>query len=432
MSPIETGIIGLISLVMAILIGFPVAFAMLIIGFLGFSALVSMDAGLNIVSQDIFSVFSSYSLTVVPMFVLMGSIAFSAGTSSRLFNVANNFFGHLKGGLAMATIGTCAAFAAMCGSANAATAALGKVAIPEMEKYNYSSILSTGCVASGGTLGVLIPPSTVFIIYGILTGESIGKLFISGIIPGLLLTILFVVTIYILCKANPALGPAGERISWPNKIKSLSGVIEMLMLFILVMGGIFTGVFTPTEAGGVGASGTIVIGLIGRNLSWKMMKIAVTDTVNITCMLFFIIAGATVFGHFIAVTQIPIALVNWLSGLTVSPQIILGLIIAIYFVGGCFIDILPLILLTVPIFAPIIQSLDYSLIWFGVIIVLIAQIGAITPPVGVCVYVLKGVCPSVPLTVIFKGCLPFVITILICVLILLLFPSIVTFLPDLM
>ena len=432
MNQITIGIIGLVSLVGIILIGFPVAFAMLIVGFIGFCVMISISAGLNLVAQDIFSTFSSYSLTVVPMFVLMGSIAFSTGTSGRLFKVANNFFGHFRGGLSMATIGTCAAFAAICGSANAAVAAMGKVSMPEMEKYHYSPLLAAGCVASGGTLGVLIPPSTIFIIYGILTSESIGKLFIAGIIPGIILTAIFCVVIFIMCTIKPALGPAGLKVTWHQRLKSLGGISEMLIIFLLVMGGIFTGIFTPTEAGAVGASMTIIIGLIGKNLKYDGLKIAVTDTVKITCMLFFIIAGATVFGHFIAVTQIPAALVNGLSGLDVHPLVIAGIIFAIYLVGGLFIDILPLILLTVPIFAPVISSLNFSLIWFGVVIVLIAQIGAITPPVGVCAYVIKGVCPHVPLSTIFRGCIPFVIGMIFFFMLLLVFPSITTFLPSLM
>lgn len=432
MTPIMIGCIGLVALIVLILLGVPVAFAMLTVGFIGFSILISMGAGLNILAQDIFTQFSAYSLTVIPMFMLMGSLAFESGISSRLYNCCNKWFGHYKGGLSIATIGTCAAFAAMCGSANAASAALSKVAVPEMDRYHYNRQISSGCVAAGGTLGVLIPPSTVFIVYGIITGESIGKLFISGILPGLLMTALFMGAMYLICSRRPEMGPAGPKCSLGEKVRSLSGITEMLILFLLVMGGIFVGFFTPTEAGGVGAAGTLIIALVRRNLTWQRLKNAVADTVKISCMLFLIVAGATVFGHFIAVSQIPFFIANFLTSMDISPWMIVVFIIIIYLIGGCFIDILPLIVLTVPIFLPVIQAMDLSLIWFGVIIVIISQIGAITPPVGVCVYVIKGVCPDIPLSTIFKGCIPFLICMLITVALVIIFPPIATFLPSIM
>ena len=366
------------------------------------------------------------------MFMLMGTISFASGASGRLFDSANKFFGHYRGGLSTATIGTCAAFAAMCGSANAAAAALGQVAIPEMTKYKYSPLLSSGCVACGGTLGVLIPPSTVFIVYGILTGTSIGKLFISGIIPGLLLTLLFMVVVYLMCLKNPKLGPAAERVSWAKRIASLGGILEMLILFILVMGGLFAGMFTPTEAGGVGAMGALVVGLFRRQLTFKSFLLAVKDTIKITCMMFVIIAGATVFGHFIAVTQIPFQLSDLLISLDVSPLVVMALIILIYFLGGCIMDVLALILLTVPIFYPVVTGLGFDPIWFGVVIVVISQMGAITPPVGVCVYVIHGVQPDIPLVTIFKGCIPFLGAMIVCLGLLMLFPWLASFLPGLM
>lgn len=432
MSSTVIGSIGLGCLVIGLLSGMSVAFAMAAVGFLGFSYLISLNGGLNLIATDLFTAFSSYSLTVVPMFVLMGSIAFASGASGRLYDTAYRFLGKRRGGLSMATIGTCAAFAAMCGSANAASAALGKVALPEMKKYNYDPALASGCVASGGTLGVLIPPSTVFIIYGIITGSSIGKLFISGILPGVLLTIFFLIAVEILCRMNPSLGPRGPRFILKDKLISLFGIAEMLVLFILVMGGLFIGIFTPTEAGGVGAMGALIIGLIRRKLTWQGFLDALFDTVRITCMLFVIVAGAVIFGHFIAVTKIPFLIADWLQGLVFSRNIIMGIIILIYFIGGCFVDVLALILLTVPIFFPVVQSLNFDPIWFGVVVVLIAQIGAITPPVGVCVYVIHGVSPDVPLQTIFRGTIPFLIAMLACVVLLVIFPDIALFLPSLM
>lgn len=432
MSPTAIGVLGLGILVIGLLSGIPVGFVMAAVGFGGFSILVSLNGGLNIVAKDIFVTFSSYSLTVIPMFVLMGSIAFASGASGRLYDTAHKFFGQRHGGLSMATIGTCAAFAAMCGSANAASAALGKVALPEMSRYHYDPALSSGCVASGGTLGVLIPPSTVFIIYGIITGTSIGKLFISGIVPGILLTVLFLITVYLLCRLQPSLGPAGPPSTLKEKLRSLSGIAEMLMLFVLVIGGLFIGIFTPTEAGGVGAVGALLVGLARRKLTWQGFVDALFDTAMITCMLFVIVAGAVIFGHFIAVTKIPFAVAGWLEGLAFPSSIVIGIIILIFFIGGCFIDILALILLTVPIFFPVVKNLGFDPIWFGVIVVLIAQIGAITPPVGVCVYVIHGVSPDIPLQTIFRGTIPFLIAMLVCVVLLIIFPDIALFLPSLM
>jgi len=432
MSPTTVGIIGLGVLVLGLLSGIPVVFVMAIVGVAGFSYLVSVSSGLNIMVMDIFNIFSSYSLTVIPMFVLMGSIAFASGASRRLYDTAYKFFGQMRGGLSIATIVTCASFAAMCGSANASAAAMGKVALPEMKRYNYDPALATGCVACGGTLGILIPPSTVFVIYGIITTTSIGKLFISGIFPGILLSGLFVLTIYILCRLNPTLGPAAAPSRFKEKFVSLLGVAEMLALFVLVIGGIFAGIFTPTEAGGIGSLGALIIGLVRRKLTWQGFFDSLIDTAKTTCMLFLILAGATIFGHFIAVSKIPFAIVGSLGGLALPPKAILGIVFLIYFVGGCFIDILAFIVLTVPIFFPVVEALGFDPIWFGVIIVLISQIGAITPPVGICVYVIHGVVPDVPLETIFRGTMPFLIAMIVCVTILIFFPQIALFLPALM
>ncbi len=402
------------------------------IGFIGFGYLVSFDAAMNLLAVDLFEVFGSYNLTVIPLFILMGQIAFHSGISSRLFNTAYKFIGHWPGGVAIATIGACTGFSAISGSTNATAATMAAVALPEMRKYHYNDKLATGVVAAGGSMGILIPPSVIFILYGIMTEQSIGKLFMAGIIPGLLLTILFIIAVVIWTKANPALAPKGPRTSLKEKARSLFGLIETIILFIIVMGGLFLGFFTPTEAGAIGAFGALVIAMARRNLPLNRFRQALYETTRISCMILVIVAGATIFGHFLAVTRIPFDIANWIVGFDLPSWAIMGLIIMVYLIGGCFIDALALIMLTVPIFYPVVNTLGYDPMWFGVIIVLITQIGVITPPVGINVYVVSGVAHDVPLHVIFKGVFPFLIALILGSLVLIPFPQIALFLPGLM
>ena len=432
MSPTVAGLIGIAALFLLIFSKMPVGFLMAITGFLGFGYIVSFDASLNLVAKDVFSVFGSYNLTVIPLFVLMGQIAYYAGISKRLFEAAYKFMGHLPGGLAIATIGACAGFAAICGSTNATAATMAAATLPEMKRYNYKASLATGVVAAGGSLGILIPPSVIFIVYGIMTEQSIGKLFIAGLLPGLILSLLFILTIVIWTHINPDLAPRGPKSTLQEKIASLSGLLETLILFLLVMGGLFVGFFTPTEAGGVGASGTLLLAVLRRNLTWEGFINSLFETTRISCMILVIVAGATIFGHFLAVSQIPFNIANWISGLQMPSYAIMFFIILVYLIGGCFIDSLALIMLTVPIFYPVVSNLGYDPLWFGVIIVLITQIGVITPPVGVNVYVVSGVARDVPLQVIFKGVIPLLIALIIGTLLLIPFPQIALFLPGLM
>ena len=432
MSPTATGLIGIAALFLLIFSRMPVGFLMAMIGFLGFGYLVSFDASLNLIAIDIFSVFGSYNLTVIPLFVLMGQISFHAGISARLFDTANKFIGHLPGGLAIATIGACAGFAAICGSTNATAATMAAATLPEMKRYNYKPELATGVVAAGGSLGILIPPSVIFIIYGIMTEQSIGKLFVAGLLPGLLLSLLFIIAVVLWTTIKPELAPISAKSGFKEKVASLSGLIETLLLFCLVMGGLFVGFFTPTEAGAIGASGTLLLAVVRRNITWKNFVASLFETTRISCMIFVIVAGATIFGHFLAVSQIPFDIANWISGFQLPPYAIMFFIIMVYLVGGCFIDALALIMLTVPIFYPVVNALGYDPLWFGVIIVLVTQIGVITPPVGVNVYVVSGVARDVPLHVIFKGVIPFLIALIIGTLLLIPFPQIATFLPSLM
>jgi len=430
MTPILTGIAGFFVLILLLFLRIPVGFVMAIVGFAGFAWLVSWDAALGILARDFFSTFSSYNLTVIPLFVLMGQVAFHSGMSARLFKAAHKFLGHLPGGLAIATIGACAGFSAICGSTSATAATMASVALPEMKKYKYDPALATGVVAAGGSLGILIPPSTIFIIYGVMTEQSIGKLFAAGILPGILLSLLFVATILIWTHLNPGLCEKAPPCSLSEKMRSLAGVIETFILFALVMGGLFAGLFTPTEAAAVGAFGTIGIALVARTLSWRGFLTALNETARISCMVFLVVAGATVFGHFLAVTTIPSEVGVWVSGLPIPSWAVIGLIILTYLVLGCLMDSLAMIMLTIPVFYPVVIALGYDPIWFGVIIVLVTEMGVITPPVGINVYVVGGVARDVPLHVIFRGAMRMLIAQLVTALLLIFIPQIALLLPS--
>ena len=430
MNPIHIGIIGIVFLIVLLFSNFPVAFCMALVGLLGFGYLVSPAAALNIIIKDFYSVFSSYDLTVVPLFVFMGQILFYSGISRKLYDAAFTWFGHYKGGLAMATVGACACFAAICGSTNATAATMASVALPEMKRLKYSDGLATGTVAAGGSLGILIPPSVIFIVYGIMTEQSIGKLFMAGILPGILLSMLFILTIYIWVSLRPDIAPRIEKQSFKKKIMSLAGLTETLILFVLVMGGLFLGIFTPTEAGAAGAFGGVLIPLVSGQLSWGGFLEGLYSSTRTTCMILMIVAGATVFGHFLAVTTIPNTLSGWVVGLPLPPWGIMLVIMFFFLVGGCFMDALGMILLTIPIFYPVAIAIGYDPIWFGVVIVLVTELGVITPPVGINVYVVSGIAKDVPLEVIFKGAFPFVLTLSAYLVIMLLFPQIALYLPS--
>jgi C4-dicarboxylate transporter DctM subunit len=430
MDATTAGVIGIILLLALFFTQMPISFAMALVGFLGFSYLGTLQAGLNLLAKDIFQVFTSEGLTVVPLFILMGQIAFYSGMGSRLYDSTYRIIGHLPGGLAMATIGACAGFAAICGSTIATATTMAAVALPEMRRYGYNIRLATGAVAAGGTLGILIPPSTIFIVYGIFTQQSIGKLFAAGILPGILLAALFASTIYLVVKKKPELiSLQAPRFTLTEKIRGLSGTGEMILIFALVMGGLFGGWFTPTEAAAVGAMCTLLLAVLRRQLSRGGFKQALLDTVKINCMILVIIACSTIFGHFMAVTRIPYDLAGWVGGLPLPRTAILLLIIGVYLLGGCFMDGLAFLLLTIPIFYPVIQALHYDPIWFGVMVVLLTETAAITPPVGINVYSVSGAVKDVPLEEIFRGILIFLIPLAICIALLILFPQIALVLP---
>ena len=431
MSPTAVGIIMLVILLGVMLLRImPIGTAMALLGFLGFAYLGSFQAASYTAVSDFYSTFTNYNFTVIPLFIFMGKILFNAGIGRKLYDLAYKWLGHLPGGLAIATVGGCAGFAAISGSAIATAATLGSVSLGEMRRYKYDMALATGSVAAGGTLGVLIPPSVTFIIYGLLVEESIGKLFIAGILPGLLLTGLFMLTIYVQVVLSPSMTLKPElKITWKERIRSLTNVAETLMLFVLVIGGLFAGLFTPTEAAAIGAFGALVITTIRGQIKWDGIIKSFFEALRTACMVMVIIAGATVFNHFIAITNIPFALADWISSLTVHRMIVMIFIAIMYLIGGCVVEALPLILLTVPIFFPVVQALGFDPIWFGVLIVVVGQIGMISPPVGINCFVVAGVAKDVPLQTIFKGVFPFILAMLICTLILMIFPQIALFLP---
>ena len=428
------GIIGILLLLALIALRIPIAYSMLLVGFLGFSYLVSPQAALNMVTTELFSNFSSYTLSVIPMFVWMGFIAYYSGVGTGLYTLIYRLIGYRPGGLAIATQGACAIFGAICGSNTATAATMGAIALPEMRKYKYDDSLSTASVAAAGALGILIPPSVIFIVYGAATEQSIGKLFISGIIPGILLMVLYILTIFILVKINPEIAPAGQKFTFKEKIQALKGgLFEIIITFIISIGGLFAGYFSATEAGAIGAGSILLITLLRGQLKWDGFIKSLKDTTRTSAMIMLLVAGAMVFGRFIAVSRLPFEMANWAANLNLPPFMIMAVILIIYLILGCFIDALALVLLTVPIFYPVVTDvLGYNPIWFGVITVLVVAMGVITPPVGMNVFIIKGVAKDVPLETIFKGVWPFIIAIFACIALLIIFPQIATFLPNML
>jgi tripartite ATP-independent transporter DctM subunit len=428
--PVTIGVIGVAVLVIIFLLGMPVGFTMGFVGVVGFILTKGPTAGLRLLASDFWDTWSSYNLTVIPMFVFMGSVAFYAGMSGRLYDASYTIFGRWRGGLAIATIVATAGFSAICGSTSATAAAMGKVAIPEMRRHGYDPGLACGCMAAAGSLGIMIPPSTIFIIYGILSEQSIGKLFVAGVVPGLVLAFLFCLAVYVWTFFNPTSAPAGGSTTLKQKIMGVTGLLEMVFLFALVLGGLFAGLFSPTQAAGAGTAAAMVIGVVRRSYDFRKFWLSIKDTLLITAMIMMIVAGATVFGHFMAVTGIPSAASDFLGGLPVPSMVVMILILAMYLVAGCFMDSLAMVTLTVPILYPTVVALGFNPIWFGVIIVLVVEMGVITPPVGINVYIIKGVAPDVPMGKIFRGALAFLAGMIVLAGLLLIFPKLATWLPG--
>jgi C4-dicarboxylate transporter DctM subunit len=429
MSEITIGIIGLLLLVVVFLTGLELGFAMAILGFLGFAYIVSVKAAFSIVAQDIFDTLSSYGFTVLPVFVLMGQIAFNAGIAKRLYGSAYKFLGHIPGGLAMATVGAATAFGTVTGSTAATAATFSSVAIPEMDRYHYSRKLSTGVVAASGTLGPLIPPSVLLIIYGIITEQSIGRLFLAAVIPGLLVSLFFMFIIYGWCKTNPSLGPRGERSSWRERIASLKDVGWVGVIFLVVMGGMMEGFFTPTEAGSVGCFAIALLAIGKRDINYSGLVKSLTESLVTACMVIILIVGSLIFGHFIAVTKIPLVTADWILQLPLNRYIILIMIGLIYLLGGSFIDDMAFMILATPILYPVVVKLGFDLIWFGMFLQMTVMIGVIIPPVAVNVFVVNKI-TKVNVWTIYAGASPFLLSLVFVVFLLILFPQIALFIPS--
>ena len=402
----------------------PIAFAMGLVGFVGFALKVSAPAALAMVGAVAYETGLSYALSIVPLFVLMGNLVTRAGLSEELYSASHAFLGHRRGGLAMATIVACGGFSAICGSSVATAATMAKVAVPPMRRFGYSDALATGSVAAGGTLGILIPPSVVLVIYGILTQQNIGKLFIAGILPGGVAVLCYLGAIAITVRLDPSAGPPGDYVAWPERLRALRRVWGVLALFVLVLGGIYGGVFTPTEAAAIGAAGAFVFAMVRRGWSTSFLRDVLIESAATTGMLFTILIGALVFANFVNMTSMPGELIAFTERFASTPVFVIVAICVIYVLLGCVLESMSMILLTVPMFYPVVQHLGFDLIWFGIIVVVVTEISLITPPVGLNVFVLRSVLPEVPTGEVFRGVLPFVASDVVRLAILIAFPGI--------
>ncbi|MBA7671134.1 C4-dicarboxylate TRAP transporter large permease protein DctM [subsurface metagenome] len=432
MTPMVVGFIGMGILMVLLFSRMPIGLVMGLVGFAGFAYIVSLDGALGILRVIAYSTFANYSMCVIPLFVLMGSFCFYAGLSKDLYDTVHSWLGSLRGGLAMATVGACAGFAAISGSSVATAVAMGTAVLPEMKRFKYDDRLAVGSVVAGGTMGILIPPSIGLILYAIIAEQSIGRLFLAGFIPGVLEGVFYMFTIYILCRYNPRMGPPGPRTSFTQKIASLKNTWIVLVLFLLVIGGLYLGVFSPTEAAGVGAFGAFIFALGRRRLGWKAFKGSLSDTGRTTAMVFIILLGAMILNYFLAVTRLPFELAGIIAGLALNRYIILGAILVIYLVLGCVMDSMGMMLLTTPIFLPLIMALGFDPIWFGIIVVRMCEIALITPPIGMNLFVIKGVAKDVPMSTVFRGIIPFVIADVCHVALLVAIPQLSLFLPSFM
>lgn len=432
MSPTAAGLLGLAGLFLLLALRMPVGIAMMLVGLLGFGALNGWGPALAMLGGEPFVIATNYELIVIPLFVLMGNFATVSGMSRDLYAAAYVWFGHWRGGLASATIAACAGFAALSGSSVAAAVTMGKVALPEMRAYRYDPRLATGAIAAGGTLGILIPPSTGFVIYAILTEESIGRLFLAGVFPGLLLTALFILSIFVQTRFRPRLGPPGPASPVRDRIRAVRQASAMIGIVALTIGGIYAGLFTPTEAAGVGAFLSLLLALVRGRLSWGSLSSLSLESVRTTALVFLILVGAHIFNPFLALTHIPTDLAELLVGMELPRLAVLAILLAAYIVLGMFLEGFAMLVLTLPIVHPIILTLGYDPIWFGVVMVIVLEMGLISPPVGVNVFVVKGIAQDVPMTQIFAGILPFWIAMAACLAILVAFPDIALFLPDTM
>jgi C4-dicarboxylate transporter DctM subunit len=431
MSEITTGIVGIGILMFMFLTGIELAYAMTLVGFVGLSYLVSFMAASNLVVKDFFETFTSYGFTVIPLFVLMGQVASNSDIAKKLYNSAEKFVGHIPGGLAMTTVAGATLFKAMCGSTLATCATFASIAIPEMSRLGYSKKLSTGVVASVGTLGMLIPPSVPLMIFGLITEQSIGDLFLAGIIPGLLISLFFIFVIFGWVKINPSIAQRAPRSTWADRIRSTPEFLWVGIIFFVVIGGLMKGWFSPTEAGSIGTVAVLILAYAKRSFPFGKLIKSFEESLRTACMVLLLIAGSTVFGHFLAVTGIPFIAADWITGLPVHKNIIMILIILVYLIGGSFIDDLAFMILATPIFYPAVLKLGFDPIWFGIMIAITLMIGVIIPPIAISVFVVKNITGE-PFGVIYRGVLPFLLSLFACAALLFIFPEIAMFLPTAM
>ncbi len=429
MSEMTTGITALFLLLLFFLTGIELAFAMAVMGFLGFAYLVNFSAASNLLVKDFFDTFTSYGFTVIPLFVLMGQVASNSDVAKRIYLASHKFVGHIPGGLAMTTVVGATLFKAMCGSSLATTATFAGIAIPEMDRYKYDQRLSSGVVASVGTLGMLIPPSIVLIVYGIVVEQSIGRLFLAGILPGLLIALFFMFIIYGWVKIEPAIAPSAEKVALLERLKALPEFIWVGVIFFGIIGGLMFGFFSPTEAGTMGTIGVLLLALARKGLTIRKLIQSFDGSLRTACMTLLLIYGSVVLGHFLAVTEIPFKAADWITGLPLHRSLIMVVIILVYLVGGSFIDDLAFMILATPIFYPAVIKLGYDPIWFGIMIGVTIMIGVIIPPVAICVFIVSNI-TGIPFAVIYKGVLPFLLSLIAAALLLFLFPDIALFLPN--
>jgi tripartite ATP-independent transporter DctM subunit len=430
MNEITVGILSLVLLLLLFATGIELGFAMALVGFVGFAYLNGFQPAMQLVGRDIYEVITNYGYTVFPLFILMGQVGFNAGIAQRLYDAAHKFIGHIPGGLAMATVLGATGFKTICGSSAATAATFASVAIPEMDRYGYDRKLSTGIVATVGSLGCIIPPSVVLIIYGIITQQSIGKLFVAGIIPGLIIALLFLGIIYGWVKINPKIAPMSERSTWKARIRTLPEVTWIILVFLLVVGGIMWGWFTPTEAGAMGTFAVLVLAVVKRNISFNGYVKSVREALQTAGMILMLIAGSAVFGHLIAVTNIPQKTADWLVALPLNRYLIMILICFVYEIGGSFIDDLAFMILATPIFFPAAMKLGFDPIWYGIVIGVVVMIGVVIPPVAVCVFVVSNITKE-PIGRIYKGVAPFLISLILVWGLLFVFPQLALWLPSL-
>ncbi|MGF1700154.1 TRAP transporter large permease [Photobacterium makurazakiensis] len=427
-------LIGFAVLMMLILLRMPIAFAMGIVGFIGYSALGdwNFNGALSVSAKRLIDTSQDYGLSVIPMFILMGNLITKAGLSQELYRACYAFFGHKKGGLAMATVAACGGFSAISGSSLATSATMAKVAMPSMRKYGYSDELASASIAAGGTLGILIPPSVILIIYGVLTEQSIRDLFAAGFIPGIMGIVLYMLATRYVVWRNPKAGPCGERMSKEEKWHAIRSVSAILGLFVLVMGGIYGGIFTPTEAAGIGAGGAFAIALYRRALTLPILQDILIETARTTTMLFGVIIGALIFSNFVNRAGLPVELVNLIESIGADPVLVMLAIIGIYILLGTVFESLSMLLLTIPVFYPLVQSMGFDLVWFGIIVVVVTEISLITPPVGLNIFVLSGVIKDIKTSTIFKGVTPFWCADIIRLVLLLFIPALSLWLPSML